>query len=99
MSWACSGSTRRTPAGRSSLVSYGMRRVSRAVFLDDIGPEPHAAVRLGFAIDALDFGLEPGEQVGGLLEDAQIRDHGLRRLGQPLARNDGRDPRRINHPQ
>jgi hypothetical protein len=46
----------------------------RALLPDDVSVEPYRA-GVGFAIQALDFRLEAGKQVGGALEHFEVFDH------------------------
>src|SRR6476659_3605209 len=67
------------------------------LFGDHVGVKPDAAVLLDLPIDSLDLDLEAREGVEALLEHQQVVDHRLRPLGEPLARHDGGDARRIDH--
>src|SRR6185437_267214 len=65
----------------------------------DISIEPDPSPLVDLAIEALDLRLEPREHVSALLEHLQIVYHRPRPRGQPLPGDDGRDPRRIDHPE
>src|SRR5258708_14707785 len=63
----------------------------RNLFAHDVRVEADRAVRLDLAVDALDLGFEARKQIGAALEHFQIVEHGLRPLGQTLARHDRAD--------
>src|SRR6202044_1205197 len=66
---------------------------------DDVSIKSNRSRFVDLAIEALGLGLEAREHVGALLEHLEIFDHWLGPLGQPFARNDGRDARRIDDEQ
>src|SRR5258708_10205260 len=66
---------------------------------DHISIKPNRSRGVDLAIEPLNLGFEARKHVGALLEHLEIFDHRARSLGQPFTRNDGRDARRIDHPE
>src|SRR5262245_51229998 len=79
------------------LCSFGLSASIRALFASHIGVETDVAVRFDFAVNALDLDVETGKRIETRFEHLEIVDHGLRSLGDPLARHDRCDAGWIDH--
>src|SRR5208283_5939332 len=72
---------------------------SPVLFPCNVGIEANGARRIHLAIEALNLGLEPGENIRAALEGLEVFDHWPRFLAKPFARNNRRYSRRIDHEQ